>query len=170
MAIYCGMAPDRIHWTPERKKKFLKAFEKSGNVTKAAESVKMSRRAVYALRARDADFAMHMDEAKEVAIDELEAVAHARAVGGWDEVTYELKSIEVDDPHSEEPRIITELVETKRVRRYSDTVLLRLLEAHDDRFKRGVTLEAGKKLEAGMKTLADLISAADEAEDEGSQD
>lgn len=59
--------------------KFLKLYAASGNVTLSARGCGITRRAVYQRRASSPDFAQKMDEAREEALEVLEAEAWARA-------------------------------------------------------------------------------------------
>ena len=161
---------DQQHWTPAKRRKFLAHFGKHGNRTRAAEIVGMSRKATYELEDRDPEFKEAVEQARQEAYDRLEGVAQDRAVDGWLESTYELKSLEVEDPDDpDNSKLISDLVETKRVRRFDHTLLVRLLMANrPERFRTNSKLEvdAGE----GAINLAELLLQAardDAAEKEG---
>lgn len=61
---------------------FLTAFANSGNVRAACHAAQINRRTAYAAREVDPVFAKQWDEAREDAIDALEATAWSRARGG----------------------------------------------------------------------------------------
>ena len=64
---------------------FLDELTASGNVSASARAVGVSSTAVYALKAKDADFAAAWEQANEDATDILEAEARRRAVRGVQE-------------------------------------------------------------------------------------
>lgn len=72
------------HW-PAWAPAFLEHYAVLGIVSLAARAVEVTPGAVYALRARDAEFAFAYDEAAEAAADVMEAEARRRAVAGVDE-------------------------------------------------------------------------------------
>ena len=98
--------------TPQKRAKFIAALRETCNVTKAAESVAMSRQGVYQARDNDAEFAKAWQGALEEAVDLLEAEAQRRAFSG------------VDKPVTYQGRI------TATYREYSDTLAFFLLRAH----------------------------------------
>ena len=66
-------------------KPFLDELTASGNVSGSARAVGVNSTTVYALRAKDADFAAAWEQALEDATDELEQEARRRAVRGVQE-------------------------------------------------------------------------------------
>lgn len=65
----------------EWKARFLERYAKTGNVSQAAKLCGIGRRTIYDARDTDPAFAEAMDDALEVALDELERVAWKRAKG-----------------------------------------------------------------------------------------
>jgi hypothetical protein len=67
--------PPRHEW----KAAFLEAFRNSGNVRAACQAAAISRKTAYAERLKSKAFEKQWDEAREEAIDTLEAAAWSRA-------------------------------------------------------------------------------------------
>ena len=103
---------------------FLGAYAKTGNVTTAAEKVGFSRATAYRYRDADPDFAAAWDEARAEAGDRLKAEAIRRGVEGWDEPVFYQGEV------------------CGHIRRYSDGMLGRLLEATLPEFRRRVDVSA----------------------------
>lgn len=70
--------------TESRKRKFLEALAKTGNVTKSARSVGVSREVLYLHRRNDASFDAAWAEAHTLGIDALEDEGFRRAMNGSD--------------------------------------------------------------------------------------
>ena len=68
------MARKRV-WAP----KFLDRLRKSGSVTAAARTARVTRQAAYDMRAKDPAFAAAWDDAIEQALDDVEEAVHRRA-------------------------------------------------------------------------------------------
>jgi hypothetical protein len=66
----------------EQRREFLRALETELSVYRACRRAKVGRNTIYALRDRDEDFARAWKEAQEAAVEELEASAYERALGG----------------------------------------------------------------------------------------
>lgn len=88
-AKHDSMAPKKRlpgqHWeaadAAEIKKLFLASLRKSPNISKACKSAfDIPRQTVYAWRESDTEFARIWDEILDAAVDELESVAHQRAL------------------------------------------------------------------------------------------
>ena len=79
------MAPPR-NW----RDLFLQAFRNSANVRAACQAAGIDRTTVYKARQRSKEFAKAWQEAREDAIDALEAVAWQRARGGSDYLLWKL--------------------------------------------------------------------------------
>jgi hypothetical protein len=62
-----------------RRKRFLVALEETGNVTLAAQIAGWHRQRAYELRASDPEFAKQWEQAHEVSVEKLEAIARERA-------------------------------------------------------------------------------------------
>lgn len=104
--------------TPRRRERFLAALREQPNVTRAARAVNVTRRATYNWREADEQFAQEWDDAIQEGCDRLEEEAWRRAHDGVEEGVY-YQGDKVDT-----------------VRRYSDRLMERLLEAHrPERFR-----------------------------------
>lgn len=95
-----------------KKRDFIDALARTGNVSEAARRAGLSRSRAYQLRRADRAFAGEWEEAIEVAVDRLEAEARHRAVEG------------IEQPHFHQGRVCG------TVRKYSDALLMFLLRAH----------------------------------------
>ncbi|MEE8347342.1 MAG: hypothetical protein V3S20_08350 [Dehalococcoidia bacterium] len=104
-------------WRP----KFLKLFAGTGNIKLAAEGAKIARNTAYLEMGRNSEFAALCEDAKEEALDVLEAEVFRRGVTG----------VEV-------PKSIGG--QRELVREYDTTLLLAQLNAHGK--KRGYTRES----------------------------
>lgn len=70
--------------TTQQKSKFLQRLKTShGNVSKAANGIKISRAGVYVVKAKDADFSSAWDDILASVYDEMEHELYRRAVVGW---------------------------------------------------------------------------------------
>lgn len=98
---------------------FLEALKVKHFVTQACDTVGIGRTTVYEWRDADPDFARAMDEVKERTLDLVRAEAFRRAVDG------------VDEP-------VTVAGERETVKRYSDGLIAKILQAHDPAFKENV--------------------------------
>lgn len=90
----------------------LREFAATGNVSQACLAAGLSRRTLLQRRKLDSDFAMLWDAAREIAVDGLEQEARRRAVDG------------VDEP------VFYQGEKCGTIRRYSDNLLAKLLQAH----------------------------------------
>lgn len=97
---------------------FLEALRELPHVEAAARKAKIAKPTIYRWRATDAEFAAQWDAAIEQGLNVLHDEAIRRAYKG------------VREPVFYKGQKCGQIV------RYSDTVLLRLLEAHDSRFKK----------------------------------
>lgn len=78
--------------TPKKKEKFLRTIAECADVSKAAKAIGVSRAACYQHRKKDSDFAKAWKEAKESALDGMEAECYRRVVIGVDKpITYQGK-------------------------------------------------------------------------------
>lgn len=99
--------------------RFLKALALSGNVTRAAREAGVRRAVMLARQAAEPDFAARMAEARDEAIDLLEAEARRRALDGVEEpIIRGGEFLRLDDGS------------IAVIRRYSDRLLELLLKAH----------------------------------------
>ncbi|MGF1607501.1 MAG: hypothetical protein ACFB22_14310 [Rhodothalassiaceae bacterium] len=69
-------------WNRRRRAIFLDVLRRTGNVSAAARAADVSRRAAYAFRERDTDFAQDWAEAVNESLDDLEQALRQRAVSG----------------------------------------------------------------------------------------
>lgn len=106
---------------------FLADLRANGIVTTAAEVAGIDRGTAYDRYQRDAEFAAQWDDAIEASTDALEAEARRRAFEGFDETTEELKIDATDG--------FERLVVTKRIRKYSDGLLMFLLRGNRRKFR-----------------------------------
>jgi hypothetical protein len=90
---------------------FLESYRRLGNISSACAAAAVSRATVYRQRAARADFAALMDEAREQAVEAMEAEAWRRAVEGVPDFKLGKNGEEIP------------------MRRYSDTLLIFLLKA-----------------------------------------
>jgi hypothetical protein len=80
---------NHLKLTARKKKAFCKKLiETGGNVSAAASAVRLSRSAVYEMRAQDDDFKLAWDDAREQGVDALEEVAYKRAFSGVQEPVF----------------------------------------------------------------------------------
>ncbi|OPX89589.1 MAG: hypothetical protein A4E53_01472 [Pelotomaculum sp. PtaB.Bin104] len=107
-----------------KKKAFLAAFSKTGNVTRAAEIAKITRRQHYRWLEKEPAYVADFKEAEEEAADRLEAEARRRAEKGT------LKPVFYKGQRC------------GSIREYSDTLLIFLLNgARPDKYKKRVVSE-----------------------------
>lgn len=93
---------------------FLKALEKTGNVSAACRKAKIDRKWAYVKRDQDSFFRELWDEALEIAVEALEEEARRRAKEGVPEYQY--------FDNGKKRKLVS--------RKYSDTLLIFLLKAH----------------------------------------
>lgn len=107
-----------------KKKAFLAAFAECGNITRAAEIVKMDRRLHYGWLEKDPAYAAAFTDAEEHAADRLEQEARRRAVEGTlKPVFYQGEQCGV-------------------IREYSDTLLIVLLKGvRPEKYKERISAE-----------------------------
>lgn len=99
--------------TPEKLTAFCAALAETCNVGLACRAVGISRQIAYVWRRNDPDFAAAWAEAMKVGLSALEDEAHRRAFEGVDEPVFYAGG------------------ECGTVRKYSDTLAIFLLKAHD---------------------------------------
>ena len=64
--------------------RFIRSYAKTGNITLSCKAARIGRQTYYEHLAKDAQFQLAVDVAKEEALDELEAVARKRALDSSD--------------------------------------------------------------------------------------
>lgn len=176
------MTRELVSTRDARKRGFLKALAVTGNITVAAHAVDVDRSTTYRWRECDPDFDRECQDAIEEAADLIEAEAYRRAVHGIEEpVVYQGQTtlLYERDEHGqilfEECNVITydkegnPLVELRRVpvvkrdengdvavltiRKYSDSLLIRLLEAHKpDKYQRNSRIDLNTKQQLHQMT------------------
>lgn len=126
--------------TPEKDFAFLATLADTGNVTKSAAAVGASRRVVYEWRLADQDFAEAWDQAIRVATLGLEDEARRRAQEGVEEPVFYLGG------------------QCGTIRKYSDTLLIFLLKAHDHKYREKTGLELSNP-DGSLQPLSDAQAA-----------
>ena len=81
-----ALAPAR--WTKAGRKRFLEEMRRSANVSRAADSARVTRSDAFALRETDTEFRAAWDEAECGAFDDLEEEVLRRARDGVDKPVY----------------------------------------------------------------------------------
>jgi hypothetical protein len=117
---------------PEKKLGFLAVLAECCNVGKACKAVSISRTTAYDWRERDEAFAAAWDKAMKIGVSALEDEAHRRGFEG------------VDEP------VFQQGMEIGTVRKYSDTLAIFLLKAHDpDKYRENSKVELNGRLAIG---------------------
>lgn len=119
------MAQTLAQITAAKKTAFLEAFAEVGTVTHAARAVGIDRGTPYRWQATDAEFKKAFEEAKGAVADSLEREAIRRAKEG------------VAEP------VFYKGQEVAKVQRYSDTLLIFLLKAWNEKFADRHKIEGG---------------------------
>jgi len=121
--------------TPERLTAFCAALAETCNVGRACAAVGICRLTAYKWRKAMPDFAAAWDEALKAGLLGLEDEAHRRAFEGTEEPVYQQGT------------------KVGTVRKYSDTLAIFLLKAHDpEKYRENSRVELGGSLE--LKTLS----------------
>jgi hypothetical protein len=135
-------------WTRERQQQFLQYLAETGNVTRAVKLVGSSPTRVYALRHNDPAFRQAWDDAEDIAADRLEAEAWRRAVEGFDEPVVSAGKLVRDEAGN-----------AVMIRRYSDVLLIRLLQAHrPQKFDRRLPAAGANPVGPGVDVRAMLLA------------
>jgi hypothetical protein len=109
---------NRTKFTPKRRAKFIAELAKYPNVTAAASVIGMSTVQLYHLKKRIKKFGTEWDTALNIGVKACEDEAHRRAFNG------------VDEP------VFYQGVPCGSIRKYSDTLAMFLLKAHEpERFR-----------------------------------
>jgi len=128
--------------TIDARARFLQLLASTGNVSESCREAKFPRRTAYDHREADPEFAAAWKDAEEVAADYLRAEARRRGVDGWDEPVFWKGEV------------------CGHIRRYSDTMLGRLLTAHCPEFKDERNINVGGQ--PGNAVRVDLSKATTE--------
>ena len=102
--------------TVDKKERFLRAFAEIGTVTHACRSIGIDQSTPYQWQAKDPEFADRFATAKRAVAESLEREAIRRARDG------------VDEP------VFYQGEQVATVRKYSDTLLIFLLKAWDEKY------------------------------------
>lgn len=147
--------------TPVLRSAYLKVLAATGNHVMACETAGVNRTSIKRLIANDPEFASAVEEAKAAAAERLEGEAYRRAVIGVEEPVF-----------FEGRRVDT-------VRKYSDSLLAKLLEANDPRYSSRLKLtgekggpveikhDLGKLSDEDLEKLEALLTAARPGAGEG---
>lgn len=135
--------------TPERAKAFCAALAETCNVGKACKAIGIGRTTAYEWRVGDPEFAAAWDAAMKVGVSALEDEVHRRAFEGNDEPVFHQGN------------------ECGTVRKYSDTLAIFLLKAHNpDKYRDNSKVELAGRLAIGDMSedeiraeLAGLVAA-----------
>jgi hypothetical protein len=135
-------------WTAERQQQFLQYIAETGNVSRSIKLVGTSPARVYTLRQNDPAFREAWEEAEEIAADRLEQEAWRRAVEGFEEPVVSAGKLVRDEDGN-----------AVMIRRYSDVLLIRLLQAHrPQKFDRRVAPVIGRPGGLGVDVRAMLLA------------
>lgn len=160
--------------TPERAVAFCAALAETCNVGKACAAIGIGRTTAYDWRDADPDFAAMWARAMKVGVTALEDEAHRRGFDGvpepvvhkgeftyeWEAARDEMGDIVRDDQGA--PRMVPALdangrPKLKTVQKYSDTLAIFLLKAHDpDKYRENSKVEIGGSLDLRRKTDAEI--------------
>jgi len=102
-----------VKLTPEKLSAFCSALAETGIVSRACKAVEITRETAYQWRRADPEFSKAWDQALEIGITALEDEAHRRAFNGTREPIYHLGKA------------------VGAVKKYSDTLAIFLLKAHN---------------------------------------
>jgi hypothetical protein len=160
--------------SPEKLTAFCAALAETGQVGRASAAVGVTRQCAYKWRKEDLDFALAWDEAMQIAIRGLEDEAIRRGRDGTDEpVVHQgqfapLIDYDAIDPLTGE-KYIPQLAPVKRnadgspalatVKKYSDTLLIFTLKAHDPKYRDKQNIELTGK-DGGAVQFNDTEKAA----------
>jgi len=160
--------------TPEKLTAFCAALAETAQVSKACAAVGISRVTAYQWRRDHLDFALAWDEAKALGVSALEDEAIRRAHDGVDEpLVHQGQFTPVIDYDAIDPltgeKYIPQLAPVQRnpdgspkmatVKKYSDTLLIFTLKAHDPKYRDKQNIELTGK-DGGAVQFNDTEKAA----------
>lgn len=160
--------------TPEKMSAFCAALAESAQVSKACAAIGISRVTAYQWRKAHLDFALAWDEAKQVSITVLEDEAIRRGHAGYDDpLTHQGQFVPLIDYDAIDPltgeKYIPALAPVQRnedgspkyatVKKYSDTLLIFTLKAHDPKYRDKQNIELTGK-DGGAVQFNDTEKAA----------
>ena len=127
--------------TPEKLTAFCAVLAETGIVARACEAVAISRQTAYNWRDDDPAFAEAWDRAMRIGVTALEDEAHRRAFEG------------VDEP------VFYQGFETGAVRKYSDTLAIFLLKAHNpDKYRENSKVELTGQLKVNDMSEDEILA------------
>jgi Homeodomain-like domain len=110
----------------QRKKRFLAAYARRGNISQAAKAAGVPRRTVYEWREHDEAFVLALAEAEIEAKDAVELEIRRRAIEGWNDPVYQMG------------------VRVGSIRKYSDVLLIFLAKRLMPEYRDKVTLDVNQ--------------------------
>ena len=147
---------------------FLKCYEETGSITKAAEAAQIDRAMHYRRLKKDPKYKAAFEASHEIAVEGLEEEAHRRAVLGIEEPVF-WQGMLCKHKDSKTGRIVT-----TTVRKYSDSLLQFLLrgakpQRYRERFQADVTANINVtkfkgSLEELLATYRNLTTQEDDPE------
>lgn len=160
--------------TPEKLTAFCAALAETGIVGRACTAVGISRQTAYEWRSENIDFAARWDTALKVGVGALEDEAHRRGFEGvaepvvhqgqfsheWTAARDEQGDVIRNDDGS--PHMVPLLDDegrpvVKTIRKYSDTLAIFLLKAHNpDKYRDNSKVEIGGSLDLRRKTDSEI--------------
>lgn len=160
--------------TPEKLSAFCAALAETGIVGRACTAVGIARQTAYEWRSEDQNFAARWDQALKIGVTALEDEAHRRGFEGvpepvvhqgqfsheWEAARDELGDVIRNEDGS--PKMVPALDEHGRpvlkvIRKYSDTLAIFLLKAHNpDKYRENTKVEIGGSLDLRRKTDAEI--------------
>ncbi|SEB24778.1 terminase [Paraburkholderia sartisoli] len=111
--------------TPEKLTAFLTILADTANVTAAANAIGVARQTVYAWRESDAEFAAAWQRAEKLGVEGMKDEVKRRAFDG------------VDEP------VFYQGAECGTIRKYSDTLAMFLIKAHDPAYRDSSRVDIG---------------------------
>lgn len=136
---------NRTKLTPHARGKFIRTLARTGNVSQACRTIRVSRTAAYEVKESNKEFGALWDEAVDIATDALEREARRRAVQGWPEPVFHQGR------------------KVGTIRKYSDRMLEILLKGHrPEKFRERVDMK-----HSGRLTLEQLVDASTKVDDGG---
>lgn len=139
---------DVTEMTPKRARKgpmFIKELRANGGfVSKACETVIISRQTAYRWRAEDPSFAAEWDRAVELATEDLEEEARRRAFEGFDEPVFYQGEV------------------CGHIRKYSDSLLMFAIKARKPEYRDRITVDV-KQLDSDIERELAILAARSQA-------
>jgi hypothetical protein len=124
--------------TPEKLTAFLTVFADTCSVTKAAAAIGVARQTVYEWRDNDVEFAAAWQRAERLGVEAMKDETKRRAFEG------------VNEP------VFYQGAECGAVRKYSDTLAMFLIKAHDPTYRDSSKLELAGQLSVTNMTDAEI--------------